>query len=172
MTPEQLQELKLQIPSQIKVSNLVNQTPRSLLVGTDGYDNAFHVYLAAGSQNELCIHVLVWRTELPQTHGEAQTQRERIVKYTVGSTVDGRECIPFGVQWGGEYGRINPERSDYEFSQLLIQHGIKIPFLPHDQYWNPERSRFYAPGSLFYGPTVGYNSGRYFIVTTLHESNS
>jgi len=150
MTPEESLELETKTPSSI-AAEWLEPTPRTLLLGRDGYDNAFHVYLhEEAAQNELCIHILVWKYNL-------ETQEKRLVKYMSGSIVDGRECIPFGSKWGGNYPRVFAERSDYQFCTHLIDRGVEVPLI-FDRLWKKQGN------SLFHNPIVQCREGRYVIV--------
>jgi hypothetical protein len=119
MTPEQYALLTSAPTPQavIGVADLVDKTPRTLIYGYLVSRSTFHVYLGADG----LIHVLT---------------------YDEGFAAEGSDVVPFLVQHhsagpsGGVEGnsyyvpskRVYPERSDFEFCQLLFRHGVSPCF--------------------------------------------
>ncbi|MGG6267186.1 hypothetical protein ACQ4M3_37320 [Leptolyngbya sp. AN03gr2] len=158
MTPEEHQQLEFAIPSIVTVSDLNDQRSRTLLTGIDGYDNSFHVYLDYDRRSGMnSIHRLVWTSKQPCAEQASDDSQMQFISYSVNTSFDGRECIPFGSKWGGAYGRVMPHRSDFEFCKLLISRGIVVPFMPYD-------SCCQLSTSLFHGPIVKIEAGRKRIV--------
>lgn len=108
----------------IGVDQLMNRTPRTLLYGYTCERNTWHVYLDGKGQ----IHRVLYDShDQPLFHAAGPA----------GACLDNREYVPDK--------RLYPESCDYEFSKLLLQAGVNLPFTTFDAEYEQRRLAAHAP---------------------------
>lgn len=126
MDQHEFQQLKQAPKAQpvLRVTDLKNQEPRSLMHGHTLQGNSFHVYLDEDGQ----LHVLTYKlARFPETVAPTEL-KYMVVQYTRG--LDG------GVSSNQDFvpsSQAYPETCDYEFCEALKLRGIDVRFRPYSQ---------------------------------------
>lgn len=123
MRKEQFEQLEqaMQAPKMLKVSDLQDQTPRTLVYGYDTARNTFHLYL---DNDQQLVRVLYNPDNI-------------CLQVTRGTEIAAEDCIPNK--------RVAPECCDLQVCQLLVGMNVALPFTSFSEIepaiWHGKREK-------------------------------
>jgi hypothetical protein len=123
MNEVQFSDLTMMHKSHVLVSDLTDQSNRTLIYGYDCDRHTFHLYI---KDRQFHVHYYVMKKTLSHSCTES---------------LDIRACIPDK--------RVYPESCDYEFCQLLKYRDVGIPFTTYDRVRAKRLKRRKYHGVLF-----------------------